>query len=120
MNARHEKIRTTCLAALFGAMLLGASGLPAFGQNPRLDIKNLEALSKKAYARRCVAKSPQRASQTVCWPGSAGCLCVKRDRGSAPSSLGRPSAGRPPCCAWPLRAAWRIGSSSNASAGKAK
>ena len=48
MNARQKKIRTTGLAALFGAMLLGASGMPAFGQNPRLDIKNLEALSKKA------------------------------------------------------------------------
>ena len=48
MNARHKKIRTVGLAAFFGAMLIGASSLPAFGQNPRLDIKNLEALSKKA------------------------------------------------------------------------
>jgi hypothetical protein len=48
MNARHKKIHTIGLAAFFGAILIGASSLPAFGQNPRLDIKNLEALSKKA------------------------------------------------------------------------
>ena len=48
MNARQKNIRTSALATFFGAMLLGAFSLPAFGQNPRLDIKNLEALSKKA------------------------------------------------------------------------
>jgi hypothetical protein len=48
MNASHKRIRTTALLAFFGALLLGALSLPAFGQNPRLDIKNLEALSKKA------------------------------------------------------------------------
>ncbi len=39
---------------------------------------------------------------------------------SAPSSPGRPSAGRSPRCAWPLWSAWHIGSSRCASAGKAK
>jgi len=48
MNARQRKIRIKVLATFFGVMLLGALSLPAFGQNPRLDIKNLEALSKKA------------------------------------------------------------------------
>jgi len=48
MNAGHKKIRTSALATFFVAMLLGALSMPAFGQNPRLDIKNLEALSKKA------------------------------------------------------------------------
>ena len=48
MNARNKKIRSGALAAFFVAMLLGTLSMPAFGQNPRLDIKNLEALSKKA------------------------------------------------------------------------
>ena len=48
MNASHKTIRTSASATLFGALLLGTIGMPAFGQNPRLDIKNLEALSKKA------------------------------------------------------------------------
>ena len=48
MNARKKRIRTSALALFFGTMLLGTISLPAFGQNPRLDIKNLEALSKKA------------------------------------------------------------------------
>ena len=48
MNARRKKIRINAWAKFFGAMLLGTLSLPAFGQNPRLDIKNLEALAKKA------------------------------------------------------------------------
>jgi len=49
MNARHNKrIRTSALAGFFGALLLGTLSTPAFGQNPRLDIKSLEALAKKA------------------------------------------------------------------------
>jgi len=48
MNARNKKIRIGALATFFVAMLLGTLSMPAFGQNPRLDIKNLEALSKKA------------------------------------------------------------------------
>jgi hypothetical protein len=48
MNARHKKIRTSAAATFFGMLLLGALSIPAFGQNPRLDIKSLEALSKKA------------------------------------------------------------------------
>jgi len=48
MNARNKKIRSGALAAFFVAMLLGTLSMPAFGQNPRLDIKNLEALAKKA------------------------------------------------------------------------
>jgi uncharacterized protein DUF4252 len=48
MNARNKKIRISNLAGFFGVFLLGTLSMPAFGQNPRLDIKNLEALSKKA------------------------------------------------------------------------
>lgn len=48
MNVSYKKIRTSAFMTLFGVMLLGAFNLTAFGQNPRLDIKNLEALSKKA------------------------------------------------------------------------
>jgi len=48
MNARNKKIRIGALATFFVTMLLGTLSMPAFGQNPRLDIKNLEALSKKA------------------------------------------------------------------------
>jgi len=48
MNVKHRKILFCALVAFLGTMLPGALSLPAFGQNPRLDIKNLEALSKKA------------------------------------------------------------------------
>jgi len=48
MNETYKRIRTNVSLAFFGGMLLGVFSLPAFGQNPRLDIKNLEALSKKA------------------------------------------------------------------------
>jgi len=48
MNVSCKKIRTSVLMTLFGVMLAGTFSLTAFGQNPRLDIKNLEALSKKA------------------------------------------------------------------------
>jgi hypothetical protein len=48
MDVSYKKIRTSAFLTLFGVMLLGAFSLTAFGQDPRLDIKNLEALSKKA------------------------------------------------------------------------
>ena len=47
MNARRQ-IRITAIAAFFVAILLGTVSRPAFGQNPRLEVKNLEPLSKKA------------------------------------------------------------------------
>jgi hypothetical protein len=48
MNVTHRKIRTSAFLTFFAVMLLGAFSLPALGQNPRLDIKNLEPLAKKA------------------------------------------------------------------------
>jgi hypothetical protein len=48
MEVTHRKIRTSALLTFFGVILLGAFSLPALGQNPRLDIKNLEPLAKKA------------------------------------------------------------------------
>jgi hypothetical protein len=48
MNVTHRRIRTSAFTTLFGLMLLGAFSPPALGQNPRLDIKNLEPLAKKA------------------------------------------------------------------------
>ncbi|HXX22330.1 MAG TPA: DUF4252 domain-containing protein [Terriglobia bacterium] len=48
MNVSYNKIRTSAFLTLFGVMLAGTFSPPAFGQDPRLDIKNLEALSKKA------------------------------------------------------------------------
>jgi hypothetical protein len=48
MNLTHNKFRTSAGLVLFGVMLLGTTSLPALGQNPKLDIKNLEALAKKA------------------------------------------------------------------------
>jgi hypothetical protein len=48
MDVTHKKTRTSASLTLFGVMLLGTSSLPALGQNPRLDIKNLEPLAKKA------------------------------------------------------------------------
>jgi hypothetical protein len=48
MNVSCKKIRTSAFLTLCAAMLLGAFDLRAFGQDPRLDIKSLEALSKKA------------------------------------------------------------------------
>ena len=48
MNANYKRIRTSVLIVLFGVMLAGTFSLTAFGQDPKLDIKNLEALSKKA------------------------------------------------------------------------
>jgi len=48
MNVSCKRIRTSVLKTLFGVMLAGTFSLTAFGQNPRLDIKNLESLSKKA------------------------------------------------------------------------
>jgi len=48
MDVSCKKIRTSAFLTLFGAMLLGAFSLTAFGQNAKLDINNLEALSKKA------------------------------------------------------------------------
>ena len=48
MNVTHRRIRTSAFMTFFGVMLLGAFSSPALGQNPRLDIKNLEPLAKKA------------------------------------------------------------------------
>lgn len=48
MNVTHKRIRTSAFLTLLQVMLLGAFSLPAFGQSPRLDIKNLESLAKKA------------------------------------------------------------------------
>jgi hypothetical protein len=48
MNATHKNVRDRACWVLFGAMLFGIFSLPALGQNPRLDIKNLEPLAKKA------------------------------------------------------------------------
>jgi len=48
MNATQGRIYIKPALILFGAMLLGAFSPPAFGQNPKLDIKNLEPLAKKA------------------------------------------------------------------------
>jgi hypothetical protein len=48
MNVSYKKIRTSVLMTLFGVMLAGTFSPTAFGQDPRLDIKTLEALSKKA------------------------------------------------------------------------
>jgi hypothetical protein len=48
MNVIHKKIRISAFLTLFGGMLLGTFSLPARAQDPRLDIKNLEALAKKA------------------------------------------------------------------------
>jgi len=48
MNVIHEKIRTSAGLVILGVMLLGSASLPALGQNPKLDVKNLEPLAKKA------------------------------------------------------------------------
>jgi hypothetical protein len=48
MSVIHEKIRTSAGLAILGVMLLGSASLPALGQNPKLDIKNLEPLARKA------------------------------------------------------------------------
>ena len=48
MNVSYKRIRISVLMALFGVMLAGTFSLAAFAQDPRLDIKALEALSKKA------------------------------------------------------------------------
>ena len=48
MNVTQGRISINPALILFGAMLLGAFSPPAFGQNPKLDIKNLEPLAKKA------------------------------------------------------------------------
>ena len=48
MNVTYKKISTKTSLTLFAVALLSTFSLPALGQNPRLDIKNLEALAKKA------------------------------------------------------------------------
>jgi hypothetical protein len=48
MNVTQGKIHINAALILAGAMLLGAFNPPAFAQNPKLDIKNLEPLAKKA------------------------------------------------------------------------
>jgi hypothetical protein len=48
MNATQGRICINPALILFGAMLLGAFSPSAFGQNPKLDIKDLEPLAKKA------------------------------------------------------------------------
>jgi hypothetical protein len=48
MNATQGRNYIKPVMILFGALLLGALSPPAFGQNPKLDIKNLEPLAKKA------------------------------------------------------------------------
>jgi len=48
MNATQGRICINPALILFGAILLGAFSPPAFGQNPKLDIKDLEPLAKKA------------------------------------------------------------------------
>jgi hypothetical protein len=48
MNVTERRICINSVLILFGAMLLGVSSPPACGQNPKLDIKNLEPLAKKA------------------------------------------------------------------------
>lgn len=46
MKVMHGRARSA--AILFGALLMGAFVPAAFGQNPKLDIQNLEPLAKKA------------------------------------------------------------------------
>jgi hypothetical protein len=48
MNVTHGRMCINPALILSGAMLLAAFSPSAFGQNPKLDIKNLEPLSKKA------------------------------------------------------------------------
>ena len=48
MNVTPTRMRINPAFILSGAMLLAAFSPPAFGQNPKLDIKNLEPLAKKA------------------------------------------------------------------------
>ncbi len=46
MKVTHGRAKSA--AILFGALLTGAFVPAAFGQNPKLDIQNLEPLAKKA------------------------------------------------------------------------
>jgi hypothetical protein len=48
MNVTHGRMCINPALVLSGVMLLAAFSPSAFGQNPKLDIKNLEPLSKKA------------------------------------------------------------------------
>jgi hypothetical protein len=48
MNVTQGRIYIKPALILLGAMLLGAVNPPAFGQNPKLDIQNLEPFAKKA------------------------------------------------------------------------
>ncbi len=48
MNVNQGRICISPALILFGAMLLGAFSPLTFGQNPKLDIKNLEPVAKKA------------------------------------------------------------------------
>ena len=48
MNVTPARMRINPSLILSGAMLLAAFSAPAFGQNPKLDMRNLEPLSKKA------------------------------------------------------------------------
>ena len=46
MKVTHGRAKPALI--LFGTLLLGALAPSAFGQNPKLDIQNLEPLAKKA------------------------------------------------------------------------
>jgi hypothetical protein len=48
MNVTAAKMHTNPILILSGAMLLAAFSPPTFGQNPKLDMRNLEPLAKKA------------------------------------------------------------------------